>query len=665
MEVVELQQEVARLEVEHMDRKEKLVGENKKNYVEKVVVTKEAAENVDEFENEVENEGEKVEELVTDEVEKVVCPWYETGYSAPPPFKPRAHTTSSPPPTTSPPPSFFSLPPPPFSIPHFIPLPYFPSGFEQPCHISPLSSSHFFSPPLFSSLPLPFSPLQPLLTPPFFSPPMPPLLSPYHSFPPPPPFNPSVPPPLLLPHLPLPPPSKPRRRSPLTLRREGRGGVWGRLPEEVRLAILALLPPSALCAAALVSRAWHRLATDPGLWRAAPIRLTDATWPHLGRVLATPRLARATAMEVDLQEARPTDHDLRLIQTRRLDTLNFGKTDLLLVRPAVLAATVLAVERTDLRHYDPDVLFPMMAAAQSRLTRLPIVRMGTNTAAFSRAIVKLEDINLPFMFESNAHVDALFQTLATEETNVKKVNAVSPHIKKLNIEPETLAAALHSVPRVTVGTMLPQQMDAFMAFPSARSRITDLYIMGNFSSTPAARFAAVLGRVTTVDLVGNKTITAEQVGALLAVPDSAIRSLVLSYTIDLSAIDSKVLAKGIGRLHKIHLNKDNNLSREQVVELFATLDSTSALTSLNLSQTDLSLVPAVTFSRVVNRLDSARFRRSRLTCAQMEALLVVPSTKLRLLNLKGSFLLPNSVVDVAKKNIKRFIYGELQQDLGS
>jgi len=522
-----------------------------------------------------------------------------------------------------------------------------------------------FSPSLVSSPPLPYSPLQPLTTPPFFSPPMLPLLSPYHSFPPPPPFNPSVPPPLLLPHLPLPPPSKPRRRSPLTLRREGRGGVWGRLPEEVRLAILALLPPSALCAAALVSRAWHRLATDPGLWRAAPIRLTDATWPHLGRVLATPRLARATAMEVDLQEARPTDHDLRLIQTRRLDTLNFGKTDLLLVRPAVLAATVLAVERTDLRHYDPDVLFPMMAAAQSRLTRLPIVRMGTNTAAFSRAIVKLEDINLPFMFESNAHVDALFQTLATEETNVKKVNAVSPHIKKLNIEPETLAAALHSVPRVTVGTMLPQQMDAFMAFPSARSRITDLYIMGNFSSTPAARFAAVLGRVTTVDLVGNKTITAEQVGALLAVPDSAIRSLVLSYTIDLSAIDSKVLAKGIGRLHKIHLNKDNNLSREQVVELFATLDSTSALTSLNLSQTDLSLVPAVTFSRVVNRLDSARFRRSRLTCAQMEALLVVPSTKLRLLNLKGSFLLPNSVVDVAKKNIKRFIYGELQQDLGS
>ena len=92
---------------------------------------------------------------------------------------------------------------------------------------------------------------------------------------------------------------------------------------------------------------------------------------------------------MDLQEVRPTDHDLRLIQTRRLDTLNFLKTDLVQVGPAVLAATVLAVERTDLRHYDPDVLFPMMAAAQSRLTRLPIVRMGNNTAAFSACLEAL------------------------------------------------------------------------------------------------------------------------------------------------------------------------------------------------------------------------------------------------------------------------------------
>lgn len=471
------------------------------------------------------------------------------------------------------------------------------------------------------------------------------------------------------------------------------------------LTTSSLLPPSTLCRAALVCRTWRRLATDPVLWKSYVIRVRDSTFPLLFTILATPRLQRVNRLDLRLDTVMPLDSDMRLIRDRHFEVMEANWTNFSLVNHSLLAQTIAQLKQTDVLHYNPDVLFPIMAKGSSRLEYLQLVDTelaGVPPAVFAEAVAGVRVLELLNIVGQAPHIAALLCSLAGGRSKVRRLVASGTDMGEVEVGAGVLARALHSLQAAAVDQLSPRQMEELLTHPVAQSRLQEVeFNLCDFSSVPALLFSRRLSLLTRLDLQFSTTVTVAQVTSLLSTKSSTLTDLVLSNSIDLSSIEEAFLASRICQFQRVEMNGKNKLTKKQILEIFRVLDTKATMKSketkdakdannnqfpthetkekkdtketkepkapvllmtLGLWGLDLSPVAPDTIGRVVNRLWWANLSHSSLTCCQLRSILSPTSTSLQVLSLKGTdaSLYPKYFLSEAEERIGCFAYREDQ-----
>ena len=319
----------------------------------------------------------------------------------------------------------------------------------------------------------------------------------------------------------------------------------------------------------------------------------------------------------------------------RYPCVQVWQTDFSQVSPTLLATALLQLQQTDLYHFNPDVLFPLMDQGRTRLKYLPILELelvGVEPDTFARACVKLETVELSNLCEQGRHVASLLGLLATGKTRVRKLLTAGTDLGEVEVEPEVLAKAVIGLEVATLDSLSSPQVEALFRIPTKGSRLREVaFYASDFSTISPRLFSGRLANLTSLDFQYNTTITQDHIVALLTAKHSSVRNLVLANSVDLSGIEPKLLAQKLALLSRVELNGKNKLTSGQVVELFRVLDKkkSSSLEHLSLWGTDLSSVPAAVLGRVANSLLWVNLSDSSLSCCQLRHILWVTKTNIQ------------------------------------
>ena len=438
------------------------------------------------------------------------------------------------------------------------------------------------------------------------------------------------------------------------------------LPEELLFFILSLLPYKSLSNSALVSTKWHRVATDPSLWKDKVVSLNDDTFHLLGQVLRVPRLARVTYLDLRLDFIMPKDKDMLAIQQSKLDMLEMDWSDLSLVDSKVLAKTILKSRQTDVIHFDAKILLTLLATDTTKTYKLEQLQLNqtdlesVEVEMFTKAVAKLTTLLMSDTQRDVPHLTCLFQAMAEQTSSLTRLSVAGTAMRELEISEDMLALSLNKLEVAEVEGMNSRQVAAFFHFDSNKSKLQRLDLnQCDFSLVSQALFVSRLNRLQKLDLQFCEDITLGQMRALITSKNSNLKHLVLSNSIDLSDIEPELLAGKVVQLSRMEMNHVNNLASAQVDEIFNLLDNEKkslSLRKLGLSGVDVSSVPMDRAARVLNKLEWANLSRAKITCCQLKRTLLGPdafATKLMVLNVKGLPILSHyhwsDLVAIAKR----------------
>ena len=169
----------------------------------------------------------------------------------------------------------------------------------------------------------------------------------------------------------------------------------------------------------------------------------------------------------------------------RYPCVQVWQTDFSQVSPTLLATALLQLQQTDLYHFNPDVLFPLMDQGPTRLKYLPILELelvGVEPDTFARACVKLETVELSNLCEQSRHVAALLGLLATGKTRVRKLLTARTDLGEVEVEPEVLAKAVIGLEVATLDSLSSPQLGRWRRSSGSPQRAPGC---GRSPSTPA------------------------------------------------------------------------------------------------------------------------------------------------------------------------------------
>jgi len=157
--------------------------------------------------------------------------------------------------------------------------------------------------------------------------------------------------------------------------------------------------------------------------------------------------------------------------------------------------------------------------------------------------------------------------------------------------------------------------------------------------------------------IGYNPLTPEQFTAIcLAVKgNSQLKTLHLYNNIcSLGSVDAKILAQAVTKLEEVNLRKIN-LTSKQVEAIFAALDTSSRLKTLNICGNNLSSVDLDVLARGVNTLQTVDMRQTQLTGQQMTRVLTqsLLTTNLKELFMGGSARVNEELYRQAKEVIPK------------
>lgn len=131
------------------------------------------------------------------------------------------------------------------------------------------------------------------------------------------------------------------------------------------------------------------------------------------------------------------------------------------------------------------------------------------------------------------------------------------------------------------------------------------------------------------------------------------------YGVDLSSVEAQLLAKAVGRLHKVNLGW-TRLTGDQAITVFREVIKSGTLADMNMFRVNLSDVPSDLLAEAVSRLTIVKLTDTRLRTDQLAALLeqiMCPGSELEHLNLTGvdlSFVEPQ-LLGLALSGLTSFI----------
>jgi len=329
-----------------------------------------------------------------------------------------------------------------------------------------------------------------------------------------------------------------------------------------------------------------------------------------------------------------------------LQDLNLYGIDLSHVPGPVLAQAIIRLKIINLGHTDltTDQLTHLFTAIlTSRTLSSLILRFnslsGVAAPLLGQAASRLIILDL---YSTNPSIEAI--------TEFFRESLISGSLLELNIGSNHLSHVSSPLLSQTVSRLKVVNLESNLSTLQITDLLTvsldsttleDLSLQCNvLTSVEASLLAQAVWRLKRINL-DDTSLTAPQIKQLLSVSLSSttLKTINLSNN-DLSSIPASLLSQAAARLKKINLSSFVHLSTEQLTSILEAILTSPTLEDVNLRYHPLPGVPASTLSQAVSRLKRLNLAFTRPTTDQLTEILkaTIDSRTIKTVNLSGSDL---------------------------